>query len=97
MNITHTIVRNVLLLTALVMTLALCIPTNVYASDTADSGQEQSFEYTDDTDYTGIIQEYLTVFLSSAFWYGMLVTTLLSFIGYGVFKAFALININKRT
>ena len=46
---------------------------------------------TSDTDT--LIQNYLTIFLM-LFWYGSGLATLLSFIGYGVFKAISLININ---
>ena len=41
------------------------------------------------------VDDYLTFFIQHAFWYGAELATLLSLVGYGVFKAISLININK--
>ena len=42
------------------------------------------------------VNTYLNIFLQMSFWYGAELATLLSFIGYGVFKAISLLNINNK-
>lgn len=42
------------------------------------------------------IDTYLSLFISQGLWYGMEIATLMSFVGYGVFKALSLLNINKK-
>lgn len=41
------------------------------------------------------LQIFMSIFITYAFWYGMVVASILSFFGYGVFKALSLFNINK--
>lgn len=43
-----------------------------------------------------LVNDYLQFFISSVFWYGAELATLLSFLGYGVFKAVSLLSINKK-
>lgn len=42
------------------------------------------------------VNTYLNIFLQMSFWYGAELATLLSFVGYGVFKAISLLNINNK-
>lgn len=42
------------------------------------------------------VNTYLDIFLQMSFWYGAELATLLSFVGYGVFKAISLLNINNK-
>lgn len=52
----------------------------------------QTFFNTDSC--TAMVQTYLDMF-SSVWVYGIILGTLLEFLGYGIFKAVSLVNINK--
>lgn len=52
------------------------------------------YDLIDNTALAEIVKQYFTMFINSGFTKGLLLGAILEFLGYGIFKAVSLININ---
>lgn len=69
-------------------------PTEPSTEEPTEPSTEEPPFVSNDSDIP--VNAYLDIFLQLSFWYGAELATLLSFIGYGVFKAISLLNINNK-
>ena len=67
-----------------------------FSESTDPSTEEPQPPFEPEIDGDIPVNTYLNIFLQMSFWYGAEFATLLSFIGYGVFKAISLLNINNK-
>lgn len=67
-----------------------------FSEPTEPSTEEPQPPFEPEIDGDIPVNTYLNIFLQMSFWYGAELATLLSFVGYGVFKAISLLNINNK-
>lgn len=67
-----------------------------FSESTDPSTEEPQPPFEPEIDSDIPVNTYLNIFLQLSFWYGAELSTLLSFVGYGVFKAISLLNINNK-